>query len=193
MNKTTIYYSQTKRTNKFSKNQQMELMFDLINSFRLVINPVETANFLQDLLTTKEIRNLSVRLRIAKLLLSGNKHEVIVKELHCSYASVAKVSIWLSEGGKGFKSIINKLPIKYNFPKDLPPIPLEFQLPKLLGYLVQYSITKKQNTRLEDFLEGIKDKEILDKDIRSSIGKEFVEKHHEKIRREFKQKLYNNK
>src|SRR3990172_5004862 len=125
----TTYYGKLRREEKFSKEKRLELMFDLINSFRIVKNPIETADFLQDLLTSKEIKNLSIRLRIAKLLLSGNTHEEIVKTLHCSFATVAKVSSWLSQGGKGFKEVISKLPVKYEIPKNLPPIPIEFQLP----------------------------------------------------------------
>ena len=148
-------------------------MFDLINSFRIVKSPVETADFLQDLLTAKEIKNLSIRLRIAKLLLSSKTHEEIVRELHCSFATVAKVSIWLSQGGEGFKKVISRLPTNYAIPPHLPPIPIEFQLPRVLLTIAQYSIAKNQNVKLEKFLGGIKDKEATDKEIREKHRQEF--------------------
>jgi len=59
VNKT--FYSKPRRLEKLTKAELVELVFDLINSFRLVSNPKETAHFLQDLLTAKEIKNLSKR------------------------------------------------------------------------------------------------------------------------------------
>mgnify|MGYP001558248479 FL=1 len=152
----TTYYQKSKRIEKLSRDEQLEIMFDLINSFRIVKRPVETANFLQDLLTAKEIKNLAKRLRIAKLLLNKTTYEEIVSTVHVSYATVAKVSMWLNQGGDGFRDVISKLPIKYEVPKDLPRIPIEFQLPKVLLALAQYSITKSQNRKLEKFHEGKK-------------------------------------
>ena len=162
----TTFYQKPQRVEKFSRDERLELMFDLINSFRVVKNPIETADLLQDLLTSKEIKNLSIRLRIAKLLLAGKTHEEIVKTLHSSYTTVAKVSAWLTRGGKGFKRVIFKLPIKYRLPENLPPIPIEFQLPKVLATVIQYSAAKNQNFRLERFLKGVKEKEAIDKNIR---------------------------
>jgi len=175
MGKTTFYERQ-KRYEKLSREEQMGLMFDLINSFRTVREPIETANFLQDLLTAKEIKNLAKRLRIAKLLLSGKTHEEIVKTLHCSYEAVAKVSIWLSKGGNGFRNVISKLPLKYDLPNNLPPIPTEFQLPNVLLALYQYSKAKSQNKRLEDFFEGVKEKEAADREIKELYSGEFRKK-----------------
>lgn len=163
---TTRFYPKAKRPEKFSRNEQLELIFDLINSFRIVKNPIETADFLQDLLTAKEIKNLAKRLRIAKLLLSGLTHEEITRHLHCSYASVAKVSLWLNQGGEGFRKVIAKLPSKYNFPKNLPPIPLEFQPPKAILTTIQYALAKSQNAKLDKFMEGVRSKGSLDKLIR---------------------------
>src|SRR3990172_6434224 len=108
----TTYYGKLRREEKFSKEKRLELMFDLINSFRIVKSPVETADFLQDLLTAKEIKNLAKRLRIAKLLLNNVTYEEIVRTVHVSYATIAKVSVWLSQGGEGFKKVIARLPVK---------------------------------------------------------------------------------
>ncbi|OGM88721.1 hypothetical protein A2614_00665 [Candidatus Woesebacteria bacterium RIFOXYD1_FULL_40_21] len=172
----TTFYHKPKRVEKLSRNEQMELMFDLINSFRIVKEPIETANFLQDLLTAKEIKNLAKRLRIAKLLLADNTFEEIVRTLHVSYATITKVSMWLSQGGKGLEEVISKLPVKYDMPKNLPPIPLEFQLPNALFALVQYTKAKSQNSRLEKFLEGVKGKEATDRSLKEAFSEEFKRK-----------------
>lgn len=171
-----IYYQKAERPEKLSRDEQLELMFDLINSFRVVKNPIETTNFLQDLLTAKEIKNLAKRLRIAKLLLADVTFEEIVRTLHVSYATVAKVSAWLSQGGQGFKEVISKLPVKYNIPKNLPPISIEFQFPKVLLALAQYSKAKNQNRELGKFLEGVNEKENTDRSLRESFAEEFRRK-----------------
>lgn len=170
------YYERPKRLEKLSKNERLELVFDLINSFRFVKAPIAIANFLQDLLTAKEIGNLAKRLRIAKLLLKGRTYEEIVKSLHTSYVTVAKVSTWLTQGGSGFKEVISKLPVKYEIPKNLPPVPIEFQLPKVLFTLMQYSKAKSQNANLETFLAGVDEKEAVNKSLRQMASEEFKRK-----------------
>lgn len=159
------YYEKPKRIEKLSPNEKIDFMFDLINSFSIVRSPTETAFFLQDLLTANEIRNLSVRLRIAKLLLSGKTQREISQEVHSSLATVNKISIWLEEGGEGFKKVIAKLPIKYNLPKKLPRGPIEFHLPQLLLATGQYLVAKSQQTVLEKFKKGIEKKRVLDKSL----------------------------
>lgn len=168
-----VYYERPKRVEKLSRNDQLELMFDLVNSFRIVKSPIETANFLKDLLSSKEIKNLSKRLRIAKLLLNEIHYEEIVRTLHVSYATVAKVSTWLGQGGEGFKKVISKLPRKYNLPKNLPATAIEFQIPAVLTALAQYSVAKNQNENLERFLSGVKEKESLDRSLIESFSEEY--------------------
>lgn len=152
---------------------RLSLLFDLINSFRIVKKPSETAEFLQDLLTAREIRNLSMRLRIAKLLLLGNTYQEIIGELHVSNATITKVSMWLERSGEGFKNVIKKLPVKYDMPDKLPAIPLEFQLPKVLLTVAQYTIAKKQSKNSTKLLAGIKDKEGTDKLLREMFGEYY--------------------
>ena len=60
-----------KRLEKLSKDQQEDLVFDLINAFALTKDPLSSSLLIQDLLTASEIKNLSKRLRIAKLLLKN--------------------------------------------------------------------------------------------------------------------------
>lgn len=122
----TTYYPRPKRLEKMSKEDQLDLMFDLINAFRLVKTPLETALLMQDLLTASEIKHLAKRLRIAKLLLDSETHRDIAGQLHCSLATVTKVSIWINQGGEGLKDVIAKLPGRYPTPKNLPKKPIEF-------------------------------------------------------------------
>ncbi len=57
------YEPRVKRLEKLSKEQRMEITFDLINAISLVKSPQETALFLQDLLTSREVRDLFSHLR----------------------------------------------------------------------------------------------------------------------------------
>lgn len=170
----TTYYPPAKRLEKLTKSELLDLTFDLINAFRLVKTPLETALLIQDLLTASEIKQLAVRLRIAKLFIAGEKTQrEIAKTLHCSITTVTKVSMWLERGGEGLKNIVQKLPPKYDIPENLPKIPIEFQLPQVLLAATQYAIAKKQNRNLEKFWEDVEDKRLIDKQLKELFGEEF--------------------
>jgi uncharacterized protein YerC len=160
------------------RDAELELTFDLINAFRIVKTPAETALLLRDLLTAKEIKNLSKRLRIAKLLLIDKTEREIEKSLHTSFVTITKVRSWLTQGGEGLKSVISKLPPKYNIPKDLPPMPIEFQFPKVILALAQYAAARNQNMLLEKFEEGVKSKKNLDKSLQKMFDEYFISRKH---------------
>lgn len=161
---------------KLSREERISLMFDLINSFRVVKKPYETALFLQDLLTANEIRNLSIRLRIAKLLLAGNKHRDIQNKLHTSPVTIAKVRAWLDDGGDGFKKVIKELPLKWDIPKNLPRGPIEFHLPQTLLALGQIGISTSQDKRVEKFIDQVNRKKASDRLTRKITDEHFKEK-----------------
>jgi len=158
-----------KRLERLSREEKLELMFDLVNSFTIVKKPLETALFLQDLLTANEIKNLAKRLRIAKLLLSGMTQREVAEEADVSLATVNKVGLWLERGGKGFKSVIQKLPRKWAFPDRLPPGPIEYHLPQAIFKLAQYAVASGQEKRIKEFMSKVKEKEILDRSIRKEV------------------------
>src|SRR3989344_8763183 len=91
-----------KRLEKLSKEEQLDITFDLINAISLVKGSEETALLLEDLLTAAEVKNLGKRLRIAKFLIAGKTHLEIVEQLRCGFATVAKVNMWLNQRGEGF-------------------------------------------------------------------------------------------
>ena len=169
----TSYYLPSKRIEKLSRDEILNLSFDLINAFRIVTTPLESALLIQDLLTASEIRQLAVRLRIAKLILAGDTQRDISKSLHCSLATVTKVNAWINRGGEGLKNVISKLPQKYDLPDKLPKIPIEFQLPQAILALAQYSIAKRQNKIVEKVWEEIEDKRLLDKQLQEMFSQEF--------------------
>ena len=172
MRKRTYYPTQV-RIEKLSRKEILNLTFDLINAFRIVKTPFETALLMQDLLTASEIKHLAKRLRIAKLLIQGLTQRQIANEVRCSTATVIKVNAWLTRGGEGLRNAITKLPGRYELPEKLPNIPLEFQLPQTLLALAQYSVSKKQTARLEKFWGKVEDKELLDKQLRELFDEEY--------------------
>ena len=65
----------------------------------------ETASFLRDLMTIKEIEEFANRLEMARLLKKGLSYKKIADKLGVSTTTVARVSFWLNEGCGGYKNI----------------------------------------------------------------------------------------
>lgn len=99
-----------KRWEKLSKDEQADLLFDLLQAFTLLKNLPDAASFITDLLTSSEVKLLSKRLRIAKSLLSGATYLQIKEKLKVSDGTIAKVAVWLQEKGAGFRKIVEKIP-----------------------------------------------------------------------------------
>lgn len=187
MGKTT-YLTNPKRIEKLSRNEQLDLLFDLINAFSSVTTPFENALLIQDLLTVSEVKNLSIRLRIAKLLIAGETQRNIAKNLRCSIATVTKVAFWLAEGGEGLKKAVSKLPLRYDFPNKLTSTPIEFHLPQAIFALAQYSLANKQGRDikgLEELLQNLGGKAAMDKSLQEAFNQEFIKLTSERKRAKF--------
>ena len=148
----------TQKIEKLSNDEKINLMFDLVNSFKNLNNDNEIANFLEDLLTANEIKNLSIRLRIAKFLIMGKSQREIVQEVRSSLATVNKVNIWLEKGGDGFRKVIAKLPLKWDKPTKIPHGLIEFHLPELLLATGQYVVADSQEKTPKKLIEKMANK-----------------------------------
>lgn len=157
---------------KLGVNEKADFIFDLINSFRNLNGSDEIAQFLADLLTANEIRNLSVRLRIAKLLIKGEKQRDIVLSTGSSLGTVNKVGVWLNRGGEGFRKVIAKLPLKWKMPSKLPSGPLEFHLPELVLASGQYLGVISQERSARRLIKSASSKKVIDEKLRE-FNKEF--------------------
>lgn len=153
-----------------------DLVFDLINAFKSINSSDESALFLQDILTASEIKNLAIRLRIAKMLLSEEKHRDISRDLKVSIATVTKVNAWLNNKGEGFKKIISRLPTKYDIPTKQIHGPIEYHLPEVLFATAQYLIAKSQDKMPKHLLENLNEKKNIDKNLKQ-ISDDYY-KHH---------------
>ena len=101
-----------KRSEKLTRSEQAGILGDLVQALAILNDPSEISVFLADLLTVAEAKMLSKRLRIAKFLLAGKTYEEVIGLTSASYGTVAKVAVWLSERGQGFRSVVAKLPKK---------------------------------------------------------------------------------
>lgn len=60
-------------------------------------------NFLRDVMTEKEIVEISARLEAAKMLSEGKKYTEIVAKTKLSSRTVARISEWLQNGCNGYQ------------------------------------------------------------------------------------------
>ena len=79
-------------------------------------------DFLRDVMTEKEIIEISSRLEAAKMLQAGEKYTDIVAKTRLSSRTVARISDWLKNGCKGYDSALEIL--KANHP-HIPPARVE--------------------------------------------------------------------
>lgn len=69
----------------------------------------DSRRFLRDLMTEKEIKEFSKRLKAAEMLTEKVLYPKIEKETGLSSATIARVSRWLNGENGGYKRIINRL------------------------------------------------------------------------------------
>lgn len=173
-----------KRLEKLTADEQTGLLRDLVNAFRSIKSPTEVVLLIQDLLTEKEVTNISKRLRIAKLLLEGKKYEEIEKELHTSYGTVAKVGAWLAQKGEGFRLVVQRLPKRQKvkdwrdysqWDKVKRNRPLYFW-PELLLEEIVRSANKREKERLSKVLKNLGQKSGMHKKLQELIDEDYRER-----------------
>jgi len=93
---------------KISAVKRKELMVSLCRAIASLKQPDEVAEFLLDLLSSKEIETIAKRLRIAELLVKGENYQYIRSEIRAGYSTIAKVNTWLNLSGKGFRLVLER-------------------------------------------------------------------------------------
>ena len=66
-------------------------------------------NFLRDVMTEKEIFEISARFEAAKMLTEGKKYAEIVAKTKLSSRTVARISEWLQNGCSGYQAALNTI------------------------------------------------------------------------------------
>ena len=69
----------------------------------------EARLLLEDLLTAKEVADLTQRLRVAQLLLNDENYATVSQETGASSATISRVNRCVVYGGGGYETILQKL------------------------------------------------------------------------------------
>ena len=79
------------------------------------IDDVQTMqNFLRDVMTEKEIIEISSRLKAAKMLLEGKKYIEIIEKTKLSSRTVARISEWMQNGCGGYNAALKTVNAHHN-------------------------------------------------------------------------------
>ena len=88
------------------RNKTTDALFDAILSLE---TREECYHFFEDLCTVKEISDMAQRLEAAKLLLSGNTYDQIVKTVEISTATISRINRCIQYGSGGYRDTIEKV------------------------------------------------------------------------------------
>lgn len=82
---------------------------DLFNAVLCLENVEECYNFFEDLCTVLELKSLSQRLQVAKMLSDHKVYSDIVKETGASTATISRVNRTLNYGSDGYAIVFERL------------------------------------------------------------------------------------
>lgn len=81
----------------------------LLSAMSTLKNELELANFLRDLLTVKEIKDISQRWQIVLMLEKKVPYLEIAKQVGVSTTTVTRVALWLNHGQNGYRTALSRL------------------------------------------------------------------------------------
>lgn len=82
---------------------------DLLGVLAALDDPDEIFALLEDLMTIREIKEISQRLAVARMLDAGNSYTAIEKQTGASATTIARVSKALNYGAGGYRHALEKL------------------------------------------------------------------------------------
>ncbi len=85
---------------------------DVEAMFRAILNlesPEETERFFRDLCTLNELRDMSQRWAVARMLESGLHYAEISRQTGASTATITRIASWLNHGEGGYRAMLDKL------------------------------------------------------------------------------------
>ena len=88
------------------RNETIDALFDAILSLE---TREECYDFFEDLCTMKELADMVQRVEAAKMLLSGNTYEQIVKNVEISTATISRVNRSLNYGADGYTIVFSRI------------------------------------------------------------------------------------
>jgi TrpR-related protein YerC/YecD len=87
------------------KTPDAEALFEAIGSLDGLD---ETERFFRDLCTLTELRDLSQRWAVARLLDGGLHYAEISKRTGASTATITRIASWLNHGEGGYRAVLDK-------------------------------------------------------------------------------------
>ena len=88
------------------KDMELDFLFEMILSLK---NKEECYAFFDDLCTVQELKALSQRLEVAKMLYDHKVYSDIVAKTGASTATISRVNRSLSYGSEGYKIVFERL------------------------------------------------------------------------------------
>lgn len=88
------------------KNEETQALFDAILSLG---DRDEAGRFFRDLLTLNELRDLSLRWNVARLLDAGLHYAEISQRTGASTATITRIASWLNHGEGGYRLLLDRL------------------------------------------------------------------------------------
>lgn len=96
------------KQSKLSSQKIQTMIMDLCSGIAALKNSREAAHLLTDLLGKQELEMIAKRLKIAELLLQDETYENINGMLKVSFATIARVNLWLKESGEGYRLALSR-------------------------------------------------------------------------------------
>ena len=90
-------------------NNNTESVGLLIKAILNLQTEEECRNFLDDILTINELREISQRLKVAILLSEGNNYQTVCEQTRVSTATITRVNKCLMYGSGGYTTAIERL------------------------------------------------------------------------------------
>jgi len=81
----------------------------LCEAFLVLKTPDEMYNFLEDVATIGEIKALSQRLEVARLLSESKTYPQIAQQTGASTATISRVKKFLDYGANGYKVVLERM------------------------------------------------------------------------------------
>ncbi len=88
------------------------IIFELFTAILTLENTEECYAFFEDICTINELKALSQRLQVAKMLRAGDSYEKIVEETGASTATISRVKRCLVYGADGYTLVLDRLGAK---------------------------------------------------------------------------------
>ncbi len=84
-------------------------MQNLLDALLTLKTPRELSNFLRDLMTVKELKDIATRWQIVLLLKDKLPYLEIAKQVGVSTTTVTRVALWLHHGKGGYQTALSRL------------------------------------------------------------------------------------